>query len=118
MIKKRPCFECEKPSEHNHHVVPQIYGGTKTIPLCHDCHGKAHGLEFKFTELVKAGIERARKNGKQIGRKKVVVDVEEIIRLRISGLSQRKIAERVKCSTGAVQRTLRGFGEVQFKFDL
>ena len=28
------CFECDMPAEHDHHVVPQSIGGTKTVPLC------------------------------------------------------------------------------------
>jgi hypothetical protein len=41
----RPCFECEAPTDHDHHVVPRSLGGTKTVPLCHACHAKAHGLK-------------------------------------------------------------------------
>lgn len=37
-----PCFECGKPAEHRHHVVPRSLGGTKTIPLCTPCHRKVH----------------------------------------------------------------------------
>lgn len=36
------CFECGHPAEHAHHVVPALLGGTKTVPLCTPCHGKAH----------------------------------------------------------------------------
>lgn len=36
------CFECGNPAEHNHHVVPALLGGTKTVPLCVPCHDKAH----------------------------------------------------------------------------
>jgi hypothetical protein len=36
------CFECGQPAEHDHHVVPRSRGGTKTVPLCDVCHGKAH----------------------------------------------------------------------------
>lgn len=36
------CFECGSPADHNHHVVPESRGGTKTVPLCESCHSKAH----------------------------------------------------------------------------
>jgi len=31
------CFECGKPAEHDHHVVPVVRGGTRTVPLCSEC---------------------------------------------------------------------------------
>lgn len=36
------CFECGKPAEHRHHVVPRSKGGKRTVPLCHDCHDLVH----------------------------------------------------------------------------
>ena len=40
------CFECGEPAQANHHVVPKILGGTKTIPLCDDCHSKVHDKDL------------------------------------------------------------------------
>jgi hypothetical protein len=40
-----PCFECGAPAECHHHVVPRVFGGTKTVPLCDGCHSKAHGVD-------------------------------------------------------------------------
>ena len=38
------CFECGSTEHiHQHHVVPNVVGGTKTIPLCEQCHAKVHG---------------------------------------------------------------------------
>jgi len=42
MPDRPPRFECGSPSEFDHHVVPLSRGGTATVPLCRDCHGKAH----------------------------------------------------------------------------
>ena len=42
MRKKIPCFECGESSIQDHHVVPKHLGGTKKVPLCPDCHSKAH----------------------------------------------------------------------------
>jgi hypothetical protein len=65
------CFECGTDEHlHNHHVVPTVRGGTKTIPLCGDCHGKVHGKNFgsNWRKLQKEGIAKARSNGSYFGR--------------------------------------------------
>jgi|TARA_R110000824_G_scaffold401000_1_gene610222 hypothetical protein len=36
------CFECGETATCNHHVIPKSVGGTKTVPLCTDCHANAH----------------------------------------------------------------------------
>lgn len=36
------CFECGQPAEFDHHVVPRSRGGINTVPLCRECHAKAH----------------------------------------------------------------------------
>jgi len=46
-----------------------------------------------IAERVKAGLRRAKENGKRLGRPKVQVDPDEIRRLRLKGLSLRAIAE-------------------------
>jgi hypothetical protein len=53
-----PCFECGAPSESDHHVVPRSPGGTRTVPLCGDCHGKAHHRDGRMTsrELTRAAL--------------------------------------------------------------
>jgi hypothetical protein len=61
------CFECGGVANHDHHVVPKSLGGTKTIPLCVECHSKVHGRALTHSSLVKAGIERAKAEGKKIG---------------------------------------------------
>lgn len=66
------CFECGNTAHHNHHVIPKSLGGTKTIPLCESCHGKVHDRKFvSHRALTKAGQDKARKAGKQIGRAEV-----------------------------------------------
>ena len=44
------CFECNNPAQAQHHVVPKVLGGTKTVLLCDDCHSKV--LD---TEMLKMG---------------------------------------------------------------
>jgi hypothetical protein len=66
-----PCYECGAPATHDHHVVPVCRGGTRTVSLCEECHGKVHGRTFSASlnhrDLTKQGIVRARAAGKQIG---------------------------------------------------
>jgi len=64
------CFECGRPASEKHHVVPRVLGGTKTIPICDECHGKVHSTNrMNISELTKAGLERARLAGKRLGGK-------------------------------------------------
>lgn len=61
------CFECDRPAEHDHHVVPRSKGGTRTVPLCEECHGKVHETNMKISSLTKMGLERARAAGVEFG---------------------------------------------------
>jgi hypothetical protein len=58
-----PCFECGEPSTHDHHVVPQSLGGTKTVPLCLSCHGKVHGRALAHPNLTRLGLASAKARG-------------------------------------------------------
>lgn len=62
----KKCFECNSTNFlHEHHVVPRVLGGTKTIPLCANCHGLVHSRDFlKSATLQKLGIEKAKKEGR------------------------------------------------------
>lgn len=53
---------------------------------------------------VKAGMERARAEGKRIGRKPLAVDIDKVIKLRNEGMSFRKIADELNLSVGTVHR--------------
>jgi hypothetical protein len=63
------CFECGKESDHEHHVVPRLVGGTKTIPLCSGCHGLAHGFEGRegHRQLTILGLQKAKERGVKLG---------------------------------------------------
>ncbi len=73
-----------------------------------------------IVERVKAGMRKAKEQGKRIGRPKAVVDVNSIISLREQGLSLQAIADRVKykdnkgrlrnVSKGKVHRILKQYG--------
>jgi hypothetical protein len=63
------CFECKKPATHNHHVIPQSLGGTRTVPLCDYCHPKAHGENgyWAVRDLIKAKLHARRAQGYRVG---------------------------------------------------
>ena len=70
IIQKDICFECGSNNQiEYHHVVPQIMGGTKMIPLCIICHGKVHGKDLlNLRKLTKIGIQKAREMGVVFGK--------------------------------------------------
>jgi hypothetical protein len=64
----RECFECGKPAQNDHHVVPKVKGGTNTLPLCLGCHAKVHGLKaMAHSELTRAGLAAYKARGGLLG---------------------------------------------------
>ena len=68
----KQCFECEKTEDqieiHDHHVVPKSKGGTKTIPLCCECHGLVHEKSrMNIKELTKQALADKRAKGFRTG---------------------------------------------------
>lgn len=64
-IDTETCFECGAKATEQHHIIPQVYGGTKTIPLCSSCHMKVHGIKSEkridnHTENTKRGLDKNR----------------------------------------------------------
>jgi putative DNA-invertase from lambdoid prophage Rac len=53
-------------------------------------------------ERVASGLARARKQGKQLGRPKIVVDREQVRKLQKDGLSVRAIAAQLQLSKSTV----------------
>ena len=65
-MKTGECWECSKLGEiHLHHVVPRSRGGTKTVPLCLECHAKAHhrNKNMSTSKLVSETIKRKKLEG-------------------------------------------------------
>ena len=62
------CWECDMEAEeiHHHHVVPRSRGGTKTVGLCLECHGKAHHRKKNMhaSKLTKEAIQALKDAGK------------------------------------------------------
>jgi Recombinase len=98
-----PCFECGRPASEDHHVVPQSEGGTKTVPLCAECHARAHGGELgrcearTISELTRSGLVRARARGVRLGRPPGIPDEtrRRIRHERDAGASLAAIAVRL-----------------------
>lgn len=72
------CINCGKEASELHHIVPLSLGGndinSNKVPLCSLCHTIVHGTDpdkrgTHWKELQKAGIEKAKAEGKYKGRK-------------------------------------------------
>ncbi len=61
-----------------------------------------------IAERVKAGLRRARENGKKLGRPRIKVSENQLLMLSESGLSIRQIARQVNLSVTTVARRLKG----------
>lgn len=65
------CWECGRVGPiHMHHPVPRHRGGTRTIPLCEDCHGKAHsadGRAMLTSTLTRSALAQKQARGERTG---------------------------------------------------
>ena len=59
-----------------------------------------------ISERVKAGLERAKSEGRKGGRPKAVIDIQKARRLREKGLSYREVAKKMKANYGTVYQAL------------
>lgn len=85
IIDKQTCINCGRHADNRHHVVPRSLGGNNTtncVWLCDECHSLVHGISntdgiLSHSELIKIGMQRAREEGKVIGRAKTTsADIE------------------------------------------
>jgi uncharacterized protein YerC len=121
LIPKDVCFDCGSYNQINyHHVVPESKGGKRTIPLCIECHGKVHGRNFlNHKELQRIGIERAKREGRFLGRKVGTIEDDfkflskdknmRIINLLIEGISYSKISKQVNVSTTTITKVNKAY---------
>jgi len=66
---------------------------------------------IRLSERVKAGLERARAEGKSLGRPRVVVDRQKVLELRHQGLALWQIGDRLGVSKSSVGRILEEYSE-------
>jgi DNA invertase Pin-like site-specific DNA recombinase len=59
---------------------------------------------IRLSERVKAGLQTARSRGKTLGRPKVSLDANEVLRLRAEGQSFGKIAKAFGCGESTIRR--------------
>jgi DNA invertase Pin-like site-specific DNA recombinase len=62
---------------------------------------------IRLSERTKAGVARARAQGKRIGRPRIIADPSEIVALRGQGLSLRAIGRRTGVSEGSIRAVLK-----------
>ena len=116
MASAYQCYNCGNKAQHAHHVIPKIVTSrlfipeSRTVPLCHKCHGHVHNLDFNsHSKLTKAGMRKARSEGKHIGRPSKVVSVKKIkliLKLHKKGESYTSIGKLVKLSRWVVTRVV------------
>lgn len=109
------CFECGSEKDHDHHVVPRSLGGTRTVPLCWECHSKIHGRKISSRSLTLQGLERAKKNGRIGGRPKAIKqeDHAKIMELKNAGVVGAEIARQIGVHPSTICRFLQSFSPNQ-----
>jgi DNA invertase Pin-like site-specific DNA recombinase len=60
-----------------------------------------------IVERVKAGMRRAKLEGRQIGRKPLDIDREQVVRDRFSGMSLSQVAKKYRISRASVCRLVK-----------
>jgi len=119
------CAECGSTNSIElHHPIPISMGGKCVIPLCSECHGKAHGMKRKnIGELTKTGLKRAKERGQSLGRPPFGFCVDaggqlalhpvnfsklsQAVEMSENGVKQREIGEFLGCSEANVSKVLK-----------
>ena len=99
---------------HHHHIIPRSRGGTDDetnyLTLCGEHHGWIHSIRpnswNNHPQLIREGQERARKQGKHLGRPTKVDEkiIERVKFMRELGISTTKIARDLKIGVGTVYK--------------
>lgn len=104
-----PCFECGRPAEHRHHVIPKSRGGKKTIPLCAKCHSLAH--DARGLALMKEGQARARAAGRRPGKpyKHSQEQFQQMVAMRLDGMPMPEIERRMGITHASLHVRLKRY---------
>lgn len=103
------CFECARPADHAHHVVPVSQGGKRTIPLCIICHGKVHDMTMRKSHLIKRGMAAAKAKGVNIGRGPKSFDMTkfQLLKMVRPALGMDRIAKQMGFSRAQLYKRVR-----------
>ena len=93
---KQGCFECGSEATTDHHVVPRSRGGVNTVPLCDQCHGKAHGRSMATKTLTREAIIRKKSRGERIGTVPFGYDLASDGIQVMPNHSEQRVIERIK----------------------
>lgn len=101
------CVACGvKRNLHHHHLLPKSRGGSddesNIITLCQHHHGIIHNFTWKghLAELIKAGMQRAKKEGKRIhGTPEEMERLHEIKRIEYLNYCKRLLPHLDPCVT-------------------
>jgi DNA invertase Pin-like site-specific DNA recombinase len=96
-----PCFECGRPASVQHHVIPRSKQGTKTIPLCNECHSLVH--DAKLVSIAELSLR-----GKEIARS--LQNREKVVQLHLEGTPKTEIAKKIGIGRHAVYSILEEYG--------
>lgn len=100
-MKNTICFECGKSADVDHHVIPRSKGGTKTIPLCNQCHSLVHDAKLiSLGELIS--------NGKVIASE--LKNRQKVVKLFVEGMEKTKISKKMRISRETVYNILEEYG--------
>ncbi len=126
-IKGTICCNCGLNCEDQiiyHHIVPIALGGNDVInnitPLCEKCHKLIHyatasNNSISHSELIKAGLEKAKQNGKVLGRKKMQYDdltneiKQIIIKIKNNKISKVQAAKQLNISRPTLDKYIKIF---------
>ena len=102
------CFECgSNDNIHQHHVVPRIKGGSKTVPLYERCHGLVHDVSIRSLTAAAIALKKQQRlvynanpplgfdavGGRLVENEREQKIVRMIFAMRRRNLSLHKIAE-------------------------
>lgn len=114
LINVDHCIEHpDRPVESWHHIIPASLGGKYTIPLCAECHSLTHYSDKEHfqnhSNLIKFGLDKAKKKGVKIGRPTVIDEAKkaEIKKLRSEGYSIRGISQMSGVGRSTVERVIK-----------
>lgn len=119
LINNPCCFYCGEKAEHVHHIIPLSLGGdnrkNNLVSICLNCHGLIHQRDFtKYKELQKAGIEKAKSEGKYKGGKRKNIDEnlfnKLVVKWQNNEIPKVEISRQLNISRPTVDKKLKEKG--------